>query len=223
MSDTLWVFGHSFSLPFNLSNENFGWPVLLSEKLNFSLKNFAQPGADNFFVYQSYKFEEKNINKNDIVIIGWSHPSRKTFILDQKNKEHTDAAKNGLIYELGEYIYFRSNNTVSLKNWPVLKPQPRSNSFYDTWFRNYYNDHEQRGNFQAYLDSVNLTCEANYVPFYFSKESVTDVSYKYGAGCMSEFILENNVMLQNDPHLNETGHCMWSEHLYEIIIKQFKN
>ena len=55
----LWIFGDSFSYPYNIE-ESTSWPVLLSKKLKAELVNFAQPAADNFFIFNSFY---ENYNK----------------------------------------------------------------------------------------------------------------------------------------------------------------
>ena len=50
IKQTLWVFGDSFSYPYKVKKE-LSWPELLSKRLNSEIKNYAQPGADNFFIF----------------------------------------------------------------------------------------------------------------------------------------------------------------------------
>ena len=66
---TIWIFGDSLSLPYNLDNPADGWPEVLSQRLNINCKNYAQPAVDNFYIYQCYLNHAKQIQFNDIVII----------------------------------------------------------------------------------------------------------------------------------------------------------
>jgi len=95
----LWIFGQSMCLPHGL-NEEQGWPWLLSRQLNIDYKNFAQPGADNFFIYHTFLENCSLITQDDLVIIGWSHPNRKSFVLDDKNLFHKSRWKKELIKKL---------------------------------------------------------------------------------------------------------------------------
>lgn len=217
----LWVFGHSFCLPFNLPNENHCWVDILANNLAISYVNLAQPGADNLFIYHTYRETLSTIGNDDIVIIGWSHPCRKTFILDRDNPSHTSICDQGLLYKTNTYEFFRSNNPTNknLNNWLNFKPRDQGTEYYDVWFKNYYNIHEQRLNFQSYLDSVQLTCPCKYVPFFFSRESVDGINMPLThAGYMTEFIVDQKLTLNtHDTHINEQGHALWAKHLNQYI------
>ena len=109
----LWVFGHSLCLPFNLSKLSTGWAEQLAEKNNLVLLNYAQPGADNFFIYSSFLNNRSNIKHDDIVIIGWSHYSRKSFVLDRSNKNQTNLLDSSLLYNSNGIEFIRSNNPIN--------------------------------------------------------------------------------------------------------------
>lgn len=218
---TLWIFGHSFCLPFGLIDSDLGWANILSKKISADIQNFAEAGSDNLFIYHTYLAARPQITSSDIVIIGWSHPSRKSFIFDQHNPNHVSIIDKGLRYKTKTHDFFRSNNpsSMSVSKYKSLKPMNRGLKFYDDWFKNYYNEYEQSCNFQAYLDSVKLTCPGKYIPFYFSNESIKDVTITdSGCGSMVEFISDHQVMISDqETHMNETGHQLWAEHLYKII------
>jgi len=98
-----------------------------------------------------------------------------------------------------------------------MSPRPSGNAFYDTWFRNYYSEHEQRCNFQSYTDSVILRCQAQYIPFYFSKESVNQI-VRQNDNFMSDFVIDNDVATSaDDLHMNARGHELWTFYLKEQI------
>lgn len=220
----IWVFGHSVCLPTDLQNNKDGWPELLGKKLGMEYKNFAQPGADNFYIYSSYVENKKHIQPSDIVIVGWSHPNRKSFVLDRENSNHTLILNESLIYKINEIEFVRNKNKTppSFKNWLSLKPKDTGKQFYDVWFNNYYSEYEQKINLQSYYNSVKSTCNGLYIPFFFSKESVTNIANidVTGSGFILEFIIENQVAINDtNMHPNVTGHRLWSEHLYNEILK----
>ena len=213
----LWIFGHSMCLPRGLEEEEQSWAFLLSKKLDCEYINFAQEGADNFFIYHSFLENYKKINQDDIIIIGWSHPSRKSFVFDPNNPIHVTTAKTGLVYQTETKTLFRSFNTTHGWVWSA-KPKNSTVEFYDSWFNNYYSEYEQRCNFEAYMDSVVLKAPCQYLPFYFSNESVDQI-VRQNDNFMLEFIVENKVALsKTDQHMNAIGHQMWTDHL----IKQIK-
>lgn len=219
----LWVFGQSLCMPFKLA-EYQGWPFLLSKKLNIEYENLSQAGTDNFFIYHTFLENYQRIKDDDIVVIGWSHPSRKTFIVDKSNTAHTDALSYSLHYvtqtqELMRSDVGRLRRPDSKSKWSKLSPLSSGFKFYDTWFDNYYSEHEQCCNFQSYLDSVRLRCPGNYFPFYFSKESVEHIDARDGVGHMLEFVIDNNVAISDDDyHLNVQGHVLWTD----CLIKKIK-
>lgn len=216
---TLWIFGHSVCLPYNLTHEQDGWPHILAQNLGAKLENFSQLAADNFYIYASFQQNVNQINQNDIVIVGWSHPSRKSFVLDRQNPNHLDVLDQSLIYTLQNCELMRSlNKTPSASShWQKLKPRNTGKKFYDTWFTDYYSEYEQALNLQSYHESVKFSCQGQYIPFFFSQDSVKDINVS-GVGYILEFIHDNRVAISNtDMHLNNKGHKLWAEHLNKAI------
>lgn len=214
----IWIFGQSMSLPFGLT-ENQGWPYLLSQLTKLPYKNFACAGMDNFFIYHTFLENIANIDSNDIVIIGWSHPSRKSFVLDRANPTHLDALDYSLHYSTQDAEFIRSKiyRFHSKKQWKKMAPISSGLDFYDVWFKNYYSEYEQKCNFRSYLDSVRLTCPGKYIPFYFSKESVETLSVPE-SDFMLDFVIDNNVAMSDDNyHLNDKGHILWANHLFKQL------
>lgn len=88
MSQKLYIFGDSFSAGFsfesNWTNPYVNWKgytpkgfgEIVSEKLNLELINLSENASDNYSILQKFCDNEKNIKKNDLVIIGWSSPLR---------------------------------------------------------------------------------------------------------------------------------------------------
>lgn len=214
----LWIFGPSMCRAHNVSIEQ-GWPFLLANKLNADYESFSEVAADNFFIYSCYLENKKRIQPDDVVVIGWSHPSRKSFVFDEENPAHLNVLNNSLVYTQPKRKFIRSFNPVNdtFLKWSNLFPSSRGNKFYDTWFENYYSEYEQECALQSYYDSVKLTCVGQYIPFFFSKESVANVDVS-GVGFMLEFVIENQVAIsKSDMHLNPDGHSMWANHLYKYI------
>ena len=88
MSQKLYIFGDSFSAGFsfesNWTNNYVNWKgytpqgfgEIVSQKLNLELINLSENASDNYSILQKFCDNEKNIKKNDLVIIGWSSPLR---------------------------------------------------------------------------------------------------------------------------------------------------
>ena len=202
----IWIFGDSLSTAHNMSNETAGWPYLLSKRLGKPYKNFAQRSADNFFIYSSYYENLESIQEDDIVIIGWSHYNRKSFVLDRDNPIHIDNIEDSSIFKVRDKEFIRSRNPVTDNRSKMLSLLPRvtGKTFYDTWFKSYYSEYEQLRHLQSYQDSVKLTCPGKYCSFEF-----TDVL---------DWINDNDVAIsQNDQHFNEEGHQKWAEKIYKEL------
>jgi len=214
----IWIFGQSMCLPYGIDLHQ-GWDWLVSQHLDAEYKNFAQSAADNLFIYHTFLENLSSIASDDLIVIGWSHPNRKSFVLDHENPEHQDASTVGHRYTTLTQTFFRSKNSSlnSMDKWLTLRPQQTGSRFHDIWFKNYYSDHEQRCNFQSYLDSVQLRAPAQYIPFYFSQESVNQIT-RQNDNFMLEFIIKNNVAISKDDfHMNPLGHRMWAEYLLEQV------
>ena len=82
---SIYACGCSFTYGDELKNPaESAWPILLGEKLNQPVSNFAVSGGTNFrTVYQTIK----NLNKYDFYLIAWTSYSRFTFYKSDNNFE----------------------------------------------------------------------------------------------------------------------------------------
>lgn len=218
----IWIFGDSLSLPFNLRPEESGWDQLLASQLGRTFENLAAPAVDNFYIYYRFLQVRNQINSNDIVIVGWSHYSRKVFVVNRENEVHNKILDCSMVYDVGKVVFMRNNNHPLQDNptkWLTLQPVNSNVEFYDRWYNDYYSELEQKTYFQSHLESVKHTCPGIYVPFYFSQESIKGIDLpEFHAGFITEFIIHNNVCISDlDAHPNQTGHNLWASHLYNII------
>ena len=215
---TLWVFGQSHCLPYSLKNRKDGWDRQLAYQLDCRLRNFAEPAADNLFIFSSLLGQIKKIKHNDVIVIGWSHPSRKSFILDDARAN--ELYKDSMVYNAIGNKFYRSKGKThhTFKKWFTMKPKQSGIKYYDSWFKDYYNIKEQKINFIGYLTAVeNLLEGRKYIPFYFSKDSVKGVAKVPKDMCMAEFVASKNVAIsKEDVHMNEKGHLLWSEKLFKL-------
>ena len=218
----LWIFGSSMCLPWKLDNPNQGWPALLADHLGITeIHNFSAEAVDNFFIYQSVLKRLTEITPDDFLIVGWSHPNRKTFVLDRDNPKHLAALKTSLHYVDGGTEIMRSNLPTpdSISKFNFLKPIESGLEFYDTWFKHYFNEYEQRINFQAFYDSVRLRAPCLYIPIHFTKESLTDIE-TLNTICYVDFVNQHQVQLSdNDYHLNVFGHKLFAQQLLQFTKK----
>lgn len=218
---TLWTFGSSLCLPFNLDKSSNPWPKMLADRLEMDCVNLSEPGADNFFIYQNYLYHKNNLLVDDLLIIAWSHYSRKSFVFDKNNVEQSQVYDKSLQYHTGPWTFIRNLNPISpIDNWIHFQPRDTGRLYYDKWFRNYYSEYEQKCNFQSYLDSVNSTSPCRYMPLFFSKESVQgiEVNTESATEYLADYILENNLSISDkDAHLSKYGHILLTDHLFKLF------
>lgn len=125
---TIWTFGDSFSTMWeNMTYNNLGerykeykgyqpkiFSQYLSNRLNMKVNQLGIGGADNYTIFDSIINNIDNMLGGDIVIIGWSHPSR--FRLEKNNKWYTITDPTPIIdnipKHLSEFSKFIDINTI---------------------------------------------------------------------------------------------------------------
>ena len=217
----LWIFGDSFSYPYNIE-ESTSWPVLLSKKLKAELVNFAQPAADNFFIFNSFYENYNKISKEDFVVIGWSHPNRKSFIYDKSNKLHKNAFKDSITLKGCSSDLFRGfpskTKPKTFEKYSSMSPVTSGNSFFDFWFENYFSRHTQDVELFAFVNAVENLAKCNLINFFFSQESTNNLELNIKLDIISFIKSNSNYFLSNkDFHLSELGHEKWSKLIYKAI------
>ena len=218
---TVWVFGDSLSTAHGFDDDK-SWPKLLAKRFNTECVNFAKPAADNLYIYHCYLYQLKHIRSNDVVITGWTHPSRKSFVFDSNNPSHVESLPKSFLYDSTDTKFIRSRNPVTdtIRKWLDFKPEFKGNPYYDSWFSDYYSEIEQRINLTAYHNAVKSTCPGTHVPFFFSKQSIEDLDLS-GAGCAVDFIVNNNCAISDqDAHFNMHGHQLWTDLLHKYFLTQ---
>lgn len=217
----LWIFGPSLTLPWQIDDAELGWPTLVAKELGIDqVVNHGTSSVDNFFIYQKFLKHQHEINKNDLLIMGWSHPNRKMFVLDKKNAVHLEVLPYSLHYVQADIEFIRSRNPGqdNENKWSFMKPKDSGTKFYDQWFRNYFSEYEQRCNFQAYYDSVLARSPCQCVSIFFSKESTNGIIIDPTLFYL-DFVIEHQVNLSdNDFHLNVHGHNLFAKALLPFIV-----
>lgn len=221
-SHSLWIFGDSNCLPHSLQKKDVGWDTIVATELGKSLKNFAEIATDNFFIFNCLLDNFKDIQKQDIVIIGWTHPYRKTFVYDAIRHEHL--LDNSMTYDTSQNKFIRSkrndeDDKDNLAKWLHMFPNDSGVDYYDKWFKNYFSETEQKANSQSYmLAAQELLANKKYLPFYFSKESVDGFTLHNKEMCIVDFIKENSFQIsEEDAHMNLNGHDSWSKELLKKL------
>jgi hypothetical protein len=170
----------------------------------------------NFFIYQSFIKFLPEIGQKDYVVIGWTHPNRKTWIYDDKNPQHQQIKTNSFIYKSKHHVFFRYDGTHRPKQI-LNKPIDSGIGFFDSWFNNYFNEYEQRLIMQAFYHDVNSR-KLKITNFFFSKESLIDTDI-IGNLFALDFVIDNKLFINpNNLHFNNDGHEKWAELISKEIL-----
>lgn len=146
----LWVFGDNNSAIFGKTKERRfkyykeyrggtfpkSWSELLSKKLGFELKNMAVSGQSNYDIFDMICRCIEQIQKDDIVIIGWGYVQRFRLVDETTNgfvtirpnqfkAEHIDnpVLLNGINIDVVNSILYNRTNTQWINevyNWEVI-------------------------------------------------------------------------------------------------------
>ena len=223
---TLWVFGHSACTNYNLPDSE-PWPSILAKKIGCSLINQSYPASDNLVIFTNIIECNHKIKTDDLVIVGWSHPSRKTFVLNKDNMHQQACLTKSMKINTPKHTFIRSEGTYGDANanidfWQKMVPVKKSIEYYDNWYEKYFDLTEQKINFKAYLNATKtLLRDKRYLPFYFSKESVADVLTKNENDELFwlEYLQSNkHYRISNqDHHFNFEGHRQWANVIFNKL------
>ena len=219
---TLWIFGHSVCTNIGLPPSCLSWPEIISKNNNYRLKNHAQAASDNLAIFTGIVESLKFISSDDTVIVGWSHPCRKTFVYESDNLYQQECLNNSMKIQTLEKTFIRSkgyyggpNNPNNVSFWKTMSPVNKNIPYYDDWYKKYFSITEQQINFTSYLFAVEKMLHRHqYLAFYFSKNSLDNVSYQYSNRDLFwlEFIEQHKSyrISDTDHHFNADGHQQWA-------------
>lgn len=212
----LWIFGHSACQPYMLGDDSRFWGRQLAKRLTCDqIINRAQAASDNLYIYHTILQEHRAISQDDFVVVGWSHPSRKTFVMEKKLS--ADLENHCMIYP-GRPAFFRSayRGNNNQQKWAVMTPSNKGVAFFDQWFETYFSRTEADINFQAYIDSARGLIAGRYLPFYFSQESISNLLVS--GFCWLDWIIENRCwMSESDLHPDMTGHDLLTDVFHDLL------
>lgn len=201
--NNIWVFGDSFSTNYAVDIAH-SWPEIIGQKLNKQVRNFAHSSVDNFFIYSNYVNQKPLIKSTDIVLLQWTMPTRKMFILDKNNTTHQQIMQGSNISVTRNNItYFRSG--ARKKSWtPSFTDIDHGVAFFDEWYKNYFDSTESELNLHAYQQASK---EPNTVHLHFSE--------------ILNFIKQHKLYVSKDDlHPNVQGHQQLADIIMEKINEQ---
>lgn len=236
MAKTLWAFGDSFTQtytpPINNVNHAKHWrheyaewkgyntkvyPEFIAEKLNLNLINKGIGGCDNSFIFEEFCKVAPQIQKNDIVIFGWTNVHRFRFFNDKNqclfynlyalNKDGGPIYYYGLDKE-GVQIFSRelidTFDYVSIKTIEEIIINRSSKMFVNELCN--------------WINLINLVLKDINV-IHWSWDKNNSICKKITISKPHETIYgETNGMI-NDYHWSENGHKMFSNYLIKKINK----
>ena len=141
----LWTFGCSFTdtnaFP---SVRSYSWPVLLSEQLNFELHDYGRSGGANQGITWKLIDQLPNIEKNDIVIVGLTHPERLSVPSYVRNKLTVNCVSTGMFHKGSmEYKsgldYHGEESFQSMVDYILYTVRPNLNAYEKLYMDQTYN------------------------------------------------------------------------------------
>jgi hypothetical protein len=200
----LWVFGDSFSAPYNMQAE---WSRkyieykgyqpkvfadLLSEKLGYELRNNAIMGADNYTIFEQFCISFPSFEDNDIVIIGWSSYYRFRLV--------TDA---------GQWLFLHPQHENVLTGTKNVSKQTVDEIIVNREAKNYL---DELNNWIVFINAIKTKTKIiQWTPF----DIGIKTEFLYGYECVTK---DTNFEII-DGHFSENGH----KEITEVFLKKIKN
>ena len=192
------------------------WPTLLSNKLNYNLKNYGIGGSSNDTIFDTFIKNLNELKKGDIVIVGWTFLFRFKW-LNEITNNWEDILSNDL---LTNKMITKSTATEILVN--------RSNPKWadDVLLKKeIINKLSELIGFEVYYWHADTN-----IPILFNKSYLCSNDLKEDVGIFNiiknlggETIYEETNGLIEDNHLGERGHQIQSDLFYEHIINYKSN
>jgi len=205
MKSTLWSFGDSGSLPWQVEVAE-SWPYLIAQRFGAELRNESREAVDNHFIYSNYLQHKSEIKSGDIVIIQWTSPNRKMFC--------NVAVDPSYSISLGAHTWSRSPLRRDEHAYGRgMRPRDSGIAFFDEWYAKYYSLREQQINFKAYLDATASVT----TPIYFDRESVDTIAH-WPTVYLIDLIRDAGVNRSKyDLHPTAEGHRLIAEKIYPHV------
>ena len=194
-------------------NYKNGWPKswseILSEKLNMTLINKAKGGLGNDAIFDEFCIQSDKIEKNDIVIIGWSYLNRfrfPKFIEDWK-------WENMSVYSEPPPLSKRTIEQVGVSRDNILYEDELHNR--ETLIKSY----AKLKGFKVYFwnAALPLKNENGYLLQNIERESNEDTFIQIVSRLGGQKIIDETNGIVNDNHLGEVGHIIQANLFYDEI------
>ncbi len=209
----LWIFGDSYSEPFskkaNWKQSYLDWKKyipkcygeIIAQKCNLIHNNHAIGGTDNYTILDSIITVLDKIQKNDIIIIGWSSTIRFRVVSNQNAFNTIRPGQLDYILSLNKYVEYIDLSNQTLSEMSVN----RDSQIYINELNNY-------------IKLLNYSFRDNKIihwsPFAQHKQGLNTnlkIPFEY------ETIRSETNGLIDDGHFSSNAHEILAEHLIDII------
>lgn len=214
----LWIFGDSFSATNNRVNiESWRrkyikwkgyvpkvWPEYINEKLNYKLINLAISATDNYTIFDTIIDNIDKIEKDDIVVIGWTSTLRFRLI-DKTNSFNTIRPSSNIKFSTIGSTFEFNDISINTVNEILINRNTELYEFELNKFIKIIN---------LYLKDVKVL---HWSPFQ-SQHSHLQIKRIKEIDMLETISMETNGVV-NDYHYSEDAHLVLSEKIYSILYE----
>lgn len=211
------------------------WSELLSNKLKCELYNHAIPGSGNDSIRMEFVKNVRDINENDIVIIGWTFIERYMWVnritneWDHYQHMHTDKM-DITINTHQEIIFHRAHNPSNYLNVKHIYEWMDMINYIamKVNFKIYYWDCDGRilTPYYMYIGNNPIILNENRLRFsdklLVREEDLQGTIFDYVRINNGKKIIEETNGLVNDHHWGQSGHEVLAESFFNRITKDIK-
>jgi len=214
----LWVFGDSFSATNKRNNIEhwrrdyikwkgytpFVWPEFLNKILNYKLINLAISATDNYTIFDTIIDNIDKIQKDDIVIIGWSSTLRFRLV-DKTNSFNTIRPSSDFKVSTLNIPFEYSNISLNTINEVLVN---RDTELYELELNRFIKI------INLYLKDIKIV---HWSPFQLHHPHLKIKKIK-GIDILETISIETNKEI-NDYHYSENGHLELSKKIYTMLYE----
>jgi hypothetical protein len=214
----LWVFGDSFSATNKRNNiehwrrdyikwkgyTTLVWPEFLNKILNYKLINLAISATDNYTIFDSIIDNIDKIEKNDIIIIGWSSTLRFRLV-DKTNSFNTIRPSSDLKFSTLNIPFQYNNISLNTINEVLIN---RDTELYELELNRFIKI------INLYLKDIKIV---HWSPFQLQHPHLK-IKKIEGIDTLETISIETNEEI-NDYHYSENGHLELSKKIYTMLYE----
>jgi hypothetical protein len=226
----LFTFGCSFTEGQGLNKpDEKEYAILLSEKFGIKYYNYGAAGMSNDYVYRKvFETIEKQISKEDIIIIQWTHYIRKELKFKYNDKNY---------YHILPYGYYPFRDKIHIKKYDGIKSEYTdyddtsidfgleqkkiekiNKNFIDEYNSKILDEHYQFETTLNYIKGLYSYLELNgYKHLHFFGWDDCIISTNYDKILKESFGGYTNT--EGSQHPNQNQHIIWADYLCKELIK----